>query len=173
LYADLHGSREILELRYAGLTIRQGDQDLRPAIAAVRARLEDGTLKVLSGATPNLIAETGLYRYDPESRKRSENPIKEFDHALDALRYLISKIDFRRMAKIRKSSSFLHPSSLILLLLPLRILRPSTLLPLLILPNANGSAFGTKLCGPPSPSIEPMTKLPLNLSLADVEAIEL
>jgi len=103
-YADPQGSREILELRSAGLTIRKADNDIRPGIAAVRARLEDGTLKVLTGATPNLIAEAGLYRYDSESGKRSENPIKEFDHALDALRYLISKIDFRRMAKIRKDS---------------------------------------------------------------------
>jgi hypothetical protein len=103
-YGDPAGAREIMELHCAGLAIRKGDNDQRPGIAAVRARLEDGSLRVVQGCCPNLLAEAGLYRYDPQARGKSETPIDEHDHALDALRYLISRIDHRRMARIRKSA---------------------------------------------------------------------
>jgi hypothetical protein len=90
-YADPEAAQEIVELRCAGLTVRKGINKRRPGIHAVRARLENGTLRVCQGACPNLFAEAGLYRYDPESD--SEEPIKAHDHALDALRYLVSRLD--------------------------------------------------------------------------------
>jgi hypothetical protein len=108
-YADPEGAREIRELRCAGFTIRRGDNEVRPGIAAVRARLEDGALRVIAGCCPNLLAEAGLYRYDPQATSRSEAPVKEHDHALDALRYLISRTDVRRMARIRKSAPLEEP----------------------------------------------------------------
>jgi hypothetical protein len=43
-----------------------------------------------------------MYRYDPNAGKNSEVPEKNNDHAMDALRYLISRLDNRRLAKIRK-----------------------------------------------------------------------
>jgi hypothetical protein len=109
-YADPEGAREIRELRCAGFAIRKGDNALRPGIAAVRARLEDGGLRVVAGCCPNLLAEAGLYRYDPETRGHSEAPVKEHDHALDALRYLISRIDARRMARLRKGPTPPEPT---------------------------------------------------------------
>jgi hypothetical protein len=108
-YGDPEGAREIKELHCAGLAIRKGDNDQRPGIAAVRARLEDGSLRVVAGSRPNLLAEAGLYRYDPEAHGKSEKPLKEHDHTLDALRYLISRIDARRMARIRKSAPLVEP----------------------------------------------------------------
>src|SRR5258708_3703093 len=93
-----------MELRCAGMVIRKADNSKPPGIAAVRARLENGSLRVVAGSCPNLLAESGLYRYDPEARGKSETPIEEHDHALDALRYLISRIDARRMARMRKSA---------------------------------------------------------------------
>jgi hypothetical protein len=99
-YADPSGAREILELRCAGLTVRPGENDVTPGILAVRARLEAGRLRVLAGRCPNLVAEAGLYRYDPEGR--SERPLKEHDHALDALRYLVSRTDARHLARLRR-----------------------------------------------------------------------
>ncbi len=102
-YADPAGAREIHELLHAGFKVRPGDNELRPGIAAVRARLEEGALKVLAGACPNLLAEAALYRYDPDAPGRSEVPLKEHDHALDALRYLVSRIDANRLARIRNS----------------------------------------------------------------------
>jgi hypothetical protein len=106
--ADPEGAREILELRCAGLVVRKGDNDQRPGIAAVRSRIENGTLRVLKGCCPNLLTEAGLYRYDPEAG--SEKPVKEHDHALDALRYLISKLDWKKLARQRKGLPPEEPS---------------------------------------------------------------
>jgi hypothetical protein len=108
-YADPEGAREILELRSAGLTIRPGDNECKVGIQAVRARLEEGTLKVVAGSCPNLLAEAALYRYATDGPARSENPVKEYDHTLDALRYMISQVDTNRMARIRKASSVASP----------------------------------------------------------------
>ena len=70
---------------------------------AVRSRLETGRLRVVDGACPNLLYEAGLYRYDDASNGRgSETPLTESNHALDALRYLITRLDQRRMAKDRR-----------------------------------------------------------------------
>jgi hypothetical protein len=99
-YGDPNGAREIRELICAGVPVRKGDNEVRPGIQAVRARLENATLRVLKTACPNLLAEAGLYRYDPEARD-SETPIKEYD-AMDALRYLISKLDSGKMARFKK-----------------------------------------------------------------------
>jgi hypothetical protein len=51
----------------------------------------------VAGACPNLLYEASLYRYgtDPEDQK-SECPSAGPDHALDALRYLISRLDAGR-----------------------------------------------------------------------------
>jgi hypothetical protein len=100
-YGDPEGAREITELHCAGLTIRKGDNAQRPGIAAVRARLENGTLRIVAGACPNLLAEAQLYRYDPDS-PGAEIPLKEHDHAMDALRYLVSKLDWKKMARLRR-----------------------------------------------------------------------
>jgi hypothetical protein len=110
-YADPAGAREIHELRCAGLAIRPGDNERRPGIWAVRARLENGTLHVLDGACPNLLAEAQLYRYGEASE--SEDPVKEHDHALDALRYLISRLDQRKMARVRQGQLPEEPAPLL------------------------------------------------------------
>ena len=65
---------------------------------------------MLAGACPNLLEEAGLYRYDPADKGRSEHPLKEYDHSMDALRYLVTMIDVRRMAKIRKQPSAAAPA---------------------------------------------------------------
>ena len=87
------GGGDIAELRCAGFTVRRGTNAVRSGIAAVSARLQAGTLRVVEGCCPNLLAEAGLYREGD-----GETPEKEHDHALDALRYLISRLDARRMA---------------------------------------------------------------------------
>jgi hypothetical protein len=101
-YADPSGATERSELRCAGFVVRSGANALSAGIAAVNARLAEGTLRVLEGCCPNLLAEAGLYRYgdDPHER-RAEIPEDEHNHALAALRYLISRLDARRMARFR------------------------------------------------------------------------
>src|SRR5262249_24098479 len=100
-YADPSGATEIAELRCAGFHISAGDNALRPGIAAVTARLETDRLRICPGCCPNPLREASLYRYseDPTDR-RSETPVDEHNHALAALRYLVSAIDARQMARL-------------------------------------------------------------------------
>jgi hypothetical protein len=105
-YGDPAGASDIAQLRQAGFNIRPGDNPIHLGIAAVRARLERGTLKVLEGACPNLLAEAALYRYTPEKGSTcSENPLDAHNHALGALRYMISKLDARLLARMRRPGS--------------------------------------------------------------------
>src|SRR5207237_569807 len=81
----------------------QGENDIRLGIAAVSARLRTGRLKVLRGACVNLLAEARLYRYPTPGERalRGENPVDEYNHALDALRYLVSRLDAHLLARLR------------------------------------------------------------------------
>jgi hypothetical protein len=109
-YADPAGAGDIALLCSAGFKVHRGNNDIRLGIAAVRARLENGTLRVLSGACPNLLAEAGLYRYATETGTvRSETPVDDHNHALGALRYLISKLDARLLARMRKRAGGEQP----------------------------------------------------------------
>jgi hypothetical protein len=105
-WADPSGATEIAELRCASFLVSAGNNALMPGIAAVTARLESGRLKVVEGACPNLLAEAQLYRYATERvDQRSEQPVDAYNHALGALRYLVSKLDAHQMARLRKSPS--------------------------------------------------------------------
>jgi len=105
-YADPSGRTETEELRASGLVVRRGDNDIRSGVAAVSARLRTGRLKVRRDACPHLLTEARLYRYPcaVERALRGENPVEEHNHALDALRYLISRLDAHFIAKLRKPS---------------------------------------------------------------------
>jgi hypothetical protein len=103
-YADPAGAVEIEELRIAGFTVRRGRNDIRAGIAAVTARLQTGRLKIDRRGCPNLVSEAKLYRYPSGSERGvlGENPVDEHNHALAALRYLVSRIDARTLAKYRR-----------------------------------------------------------------------
>jgi hypothetical protein len=102
-YADPAGAGERCELRCAGFVVRTVDNALRPGIAAVSARQESGRLRVVAGCCPNLLSEASLYRYSEDPReRRAEVPVDEHNHALAALRYLISRLDARQMARNRR-----------------------------------------------------------------------
>src|SRR5216683_8094210 len=85
----------ICELRCAGFKIQKADNAQNPGISAVHSRIEAGTLKIIGTACPNLVSESQLYQYE----EGSDKPVKEYDHALDALRYLIFKLDAKRLAR--------------------------------------------------------------------------
>jgi hypothetical protein len=102
-YADPSGANEINELRLANFLISKGKNDLRLGIAAVSARLRAGTLRVLEGACPNLLAEAGLYRWGSGATAReTEAPVDEDNHALAALRYLVLSMDAHHLARDRR-----------------------------------------------------------------------
>jgi hypothetical protein len=92
-YADPSGAGDIATMRGSGFVVRPGDNSVRAGIAVVSARLAEGRIKIVQGCCPNLLAEAALYRYgdDRESRK-SETPDHGPDHALDALRYLATRL---------------------------------------------------------------------------------
>ncbi len=93
-YADPSGAGDISELKRAGFAVSGGRNALRPGIAAVTARLQSGRLKVVAGVCPNLLAEAELYRYSEDATdKRAETPVDDNNHALAALRYLVTKLD--------------------------------------------------------------------------------
>ncbi len=103
-YADPAGATEINECRAAGMTVMKGNNDIRLGIAAVTARIRTGRLKVSRANCYNLISEAGLYRY-PTANERAvlgENPIDADNHALAALRYLISRLDHHFIARLRQ-----------------------------------------------------------------------
>jgi hypothetical protein len=101
-YADPSGATEIAELRCAGFHVSAGDNSLRPGIGAVTARLETDRLRIVQGCCANLRREASLYRYSEDrTDRRSETPVDEHNHALAALRYLVSAIDARQMARLK------------------------------------------------------------------------
>jgi hypothetical protein len=103
-FADPAGAVEIAELRVAGYNVRPAINDIRAGVAAVTARLQTQRLRVREISCPNLLAEARLYRY-PTRQARAvtgENPVDEHNHALAALRYLVSRLDERAMSRIRR-----------------------------------------------------------------------
>ena len=78
--------------------------DIRLGIAAVRAGLEDGRLRVVGGRCPNLLTEAGMYRWGEAEDRRAEVPVNKDNHALAALRYLIATLDRHSVTKRRSNS---------------------------------------------------------------------
>jgi hypothetical protein len=104
-YADPAGAQETASLRALGFKVRPGHNDVRAGIAAVHARIQTGRLKILRPACLNLLAEARLYRYPAgrENQPAAENPREGANHALDALRYLVSRIDAHAFQRFRKT----------------------------------------------------------------------
>lgn len=110
-YADPAGATEIAEFRAAGHRVRKGNNDIRAGIQAVTARLQTGRLAIHPSKCPHLLEEARLYRYpqDFEQRNEQENPIDANNHALSALRYLVSRIDAHAMARFRRPAPEAEP----------------------------------------------------------------
>lgn len=90
---DPSGANEMAEMRRADFSVRKGNNDIAFGLSLVQARIEQGGLKIVRGACPNLLAEAGLYRYESSvGARRTEIPVDANNHALGALRYLISKL---------------------------------------------------------------------------------
>lgn len=103
-YADPAGPTEIEELRRAGLKVLRGGNPIQAGIAAVSARVRTGRLRVHRSACPNLLAEAKLYRYPSSHSGQAETevPLDQNNHALAALRYLVSRLDTGFVAHFRR-----------------------------------------------------------------------
>jgi len=101
---DAQGNAELWE---NGVDTINAQKAVIDGIQKVAARLEiagDGRprLYVMSNCV-NLIKEFGIYRWvdSKEGRNEKEEPVKEADHAMDALRYMVMELDNSRAPKVR------------------------------------------------------------------------
>lgn len=93
-YADPAGADQIAELRLAGHDVipstHIGHQPLAFGIDLVNRRIRDGRLRVHASCSA-IREEAGVHCY--EEGKGSERPIDKDNHALAALRYLVTGLD--------------------------------------------------------------------------------
>jgi PBSX family phage terminase large subunit len=96
VYPDPENQGAIEELRRKNINVKEvvkGPGSVKNGIQMIREMLIRGDL-LINKRCVNLIAEFEMYSYDDENieRNEQENPIKAHDHALDALRYLVSSL---------------------------------------------------------------------------------
>ena len=96
VYPDPENQGAIEELRRARVNVREvvkGPGSVKAGIQQVREMLIRGDL-LINKKCVNLISEFEMYSYDDDKGEKNEqeNPVKAHDHALDALRYLVSSL---------------------------------------------------------------------------------
>ena len=89
-YPDPAEPDRIAEMRKAGLNIREVSKDIEAGVNTVAELLKSGRLFIHASCS-NLISEFESYHYPDKKPEKNtpELPVKEFDHALDALRYVL------------------------------------------------------------------------------------
>jgi PBSX family phage terminase large subunit len=79
--------------RQNGIIVRAANNEVLEGINNVSMWLKQGRIHIVESKCPNLIKEFSSYAWDVDSsRLGKDKPIKENDHALDALRYLIQTL---------------------------------------------------------------------------------
>lgn len=92
-YPDHAEADRIEEMRRAGLNIHEISKDVEAGISSVQTLIRQGRLHVHKDCV-NLIHEFETYRYPDQTvdGNLSETPVKDNDHALDALRYVLHMV---------------------------------------------------------------------------------
>lgn len=94
-WADPARPDSIAELRIAGHDVvpclHLGHRPVREGIDRVTSRIRTGRLRI-HRRCQDLWREAGLYQYDPDHPEKEE-PLDRDNHAMDALRYLITGLD--------------------------------------------------------------------------------
>ena len=93
VYPDPENQGAIDELNRKNVNVREvikGPGSVKQGINMIREMLKNGKLHINKRCV-NLISEFEMYSYDDDKgdRNEQENPIKAYDHALDALRYIV------------------------------------------------------------------------------------
>jgi phage terminase large subunit len=91
-------AQENAEMADCGISTVRAKKDVIAGIQRVKSRLEvqpDGRPRLyVHERCVNTLRELGMYRWDPgKSGNERETPIKELDHAMDALRYMVQEVD--------------------------------------------------------------------------------
>lgn len=92
-YPDHAEADRIEEMRRAGLNVHEISKDIEAGVSTVQTLFRQNRIHVHQSCQ-NLIAELETYRYpDPTPDKNpTELPVKDNDHALDALRYVLHTV---------------------------------------------------------------------------------
>jgi len=89
-YPDIAEPDRILSMKRAGLVPRDANKDVEFGIDRVRQLIRQDRLRIFDNCQ-NLIDELHTYHYPEDIEKGiKETPVKEKDHACDALRYAIA-----------------------------------------------------------------------------------
>lgn len=96
VYPDPENPSAIEELRRKQVNTKEvvkGKDSIKSGIQSIREMLIRGDIMVNKRCV-NLISEFEMYSYEEEQAEKNEqeNPVKQHDHALDALRYLVSSL---------------------------------------------------------------------------------
>ncbi len=75
--------------RHGKFDCRNANNDVLGGIGVTSTLLNAGMIKVDKDRCPDLLTEFGLYQWDPD---KGDTPIKENDHAMDAMRYMCQTI---------------------------------------------------------------------------------
>jgi PBSX family phage terminase large subunit len=101
IIVDPSAASFIAELRKRGYKVIKAKNDVEDGIRVVGTKLNQRKI-IISDACINLIKEFASYIWDEKAAERGEDkPVKEHDHALDALRYLVYTILNNNTAKIK------------------------------------------------------------------------
>ena len=75
------------------INVKEADNTVINGITVVLNWLDEERIHIVAERCPNLIREFASYIWDEKAQERGEDkPIKQNDHALDALRYLIQTL---------------------------------------------------------------------------------
>lgn len=89
IFADPSAKGNIEEMRSEGLNVEPADNEVAAGIQEVKSKLDHGELKVAE-ICQNTINEFGSYQWKGEPDDPEDEPKKEMDHAMDALRYALN-----------------------------------------------------------------------------------
>lgn len=103
-YCDPSSPANIAEFQKGGLTALPADNDIRAGVDAVYELIQTDKFKVIRGKAPHTLDEITIYHYpseevvSPDRDVKDRLPVKQADHAMDALRYPV--------LALKKSHSF-------------------------------------------------------------------
>lgn len=92
-YADPSSPANIAEFNSKGLTCLPADNDIRPGIDALYELIQTDKFHVIRGKCPHFLDEVSIYHYPteedlpPDKDTKDRLPVKQHDHAMDAVRY--------------------------------------------------------------------------------------
>ena len=94
----------IAELRKRGFQVLKAKNEVLDGIRLMGSKLNQGKI-IFADICENTIKEFGSYIWDVKAAERGEDkPVKEYDHAMDAARYLVYTILNNQTARIKSKA---------------------------------------------------------------------